>query len=258
MILRLDSKLIAWDIQSWKHITWKIKTEIRLVNDRRITGQYEGNKDYFEYNGVKSFKCMTVLKNKIAIGTDSEIIIITKDTLIKINSADLSNATSLAFDPKGENLFIGSSYGSLCRMSLTNFSIECNQYQTSRISNIALDNDGSYLASANFDGTIALWHIHIHDNWNTLLPLRLIAPIDYNSTLKEANSVYCAVFNTNSEYLLAGYKSGKILKWPVSMDKLAELICTKADTTLNATILKKYINKEATINEVLKYECKKH
>ena len=197
---------------------------------------------------------MTVLKNKIAIGTDSGIVIITNDTLIKINSTDLSASTSLAFDPKGENLYIGGIYGSLCRMSLTNFATECNQYQSSRISDIALNNDGTYLASTNFDGTIALWHIHTHDNWNTLIPLRLIAPIDYN--LREANSVYCAAFNKNSEYFLAGYRNGNILKWPVNMNKLAELICSKADTILNSTILKTYINNDATINEIMQYRCK--
>ncbi len=256
LLLQLQYKIIGWEVNTWKPISWKQKIQVESDNGNLKTSVNHGvwgDKDHFEYAG-KEFSCMTVFQNKIALGIDSGVILINRDSLFKIKSNDVDKTSSIEFDPAGKYLFIGDNSGTLCRMSLADFSTENNQYQTTRISDITFNSDGNYMASSSFDGSTAIWDMK--NNWSSLTPLVLLAP-GQKSFIEDINksSVYCVAFSNYSDYVLAGYFNGKILKWPVNMDILADLICRHANASLNTINLKKVIKREVDFKKIIKYSC---
>jgi WD40 repeat protein len=255
LLLRLQFKIIGWEVNTWKPISWKQKIQVESDNGKlkaSVNHGLLGDKDYFEYEG-KEFSCMTVFQNKIVLGIDSGVIIINRDSLFKIKSNDVDKTSSIEFDPAGKYLFIGDNSGTLCRMSLADFSTENNQYQTARISDITFNNDGNFMASSSFDGSTAIWDMK--NNWSSLTPLVLLPPGQKSFIEDNKSSVYCVAFSNHSDYVLAGYFNGKILKWPVNMDILADLICSHANASLNTSNLKKVIKREVDFKKIIKYSC---
>lgn len=255
LILRLQSKIIGWEINSWKPISWKQKIRVEVNNGNQEAAVNEGvseSKDYFDYGGIE-FSSMSVFRDKIALGIDSGVILITKDSVFKIKSNDVDKTSSIEFDPAGEHLFIGDNPGTLCRMSLADFSTENNQYQTARITDITFSSNGNFMASSSFDGSTAIWDMN--NNWSSLTPLILLPPGEKSFIEDITSSAYCVAFSKTNDYVLTGYFNGKILKWPVNMDILADLICSHANASLNTSVLKKVIKRDDDLKKIIKYSC---
>ncbi|MDQ6761026.1 MAG: AAA family ATPase [Bacteroidota bacterium] len=247
LILRLDSKIIRWDINSWKPVAWKQKIQIEVNNEKEIKRiDHEQNAMDFKYEGISEFNCMSVFKNKIALGIDSGVIVITKDSIIRINSNDFGPTSAVTFDPSGNYLFIGNTNGTVYKLSLSSYSTELSQYQTARISGITFSSNGKYMASASSDHTTAIWNLE--KSWNSSAPL-LLLPSGSKAP------VYCVTFSNNNDYILAGYQGGKIFKWPVNMEILSGLICAKVNRDLDTAILKRYVKREFNLKEIEKYNC---
>ena len=251
LILRLDSAIIGWEVSSWKKISWNQKLQIE-VNNRKMNPATnrtfsEDDETFRTENNTGKFSCVAVFRNKIAIGADSAIIVIEKDSVLKIKSNDIGSPTSIEFDPSGKYLFIGNTLGTLCRMSLTDFSTEINQFQTARITDIVFSRDGNYMASSSYDRTVGVWNLS--KNWSSSSPLLFPSPYDIET------NIYCVAFNDNSQYVLPGYWNGKILKWPVNPDILADLICRNVNSGLNTVVIKKVMTQDFDIKKFEKHNC---
>ncbi|HEV8273771.1 MAG TPA: hypothetical protein VGQ04_20805 [Chitinophagaceae bacterium] len=250
LILRLDSAIIGWEVNSWKKISWNQKVQIEVNNKKQKPQKnkmvFEENSNFESNSNTGKFSSVAVFKDKIAIGADSAIILISNDSVFKIKSNDIGSPTSIEFDPSGKYLFIGNTLGTLCRMSLADFSTEFNQFQTARIIDIVFSTDGNYMASASYDRTIGIWNMK--NNWNSLTPL-LFLPPDITT------NIYCVAFSDSSDYALSGYWNGKIFKWPVNTDVLADLICSNATSGLDTSMIKKIMKQDFDIKKFEKDTC---
>jgi len=250
LILRLDSAIIGWEVNSWKKKSWNQKIQIEVNNKtqkrQKNTTPLEENSNFESNSSTGKFSSIAVFKNKIAIGADSAIILISTDSVFKIKSDDIGSPTSIEFDPSGKYLFIGNTTGTLCRMSLADFSTEFNQFQTARITDIVFSRNGNYMASASYDQTIGVWDIK--NNWNSLTPSLFPSP-DIQT------NIYCVAFSDSSDYVLSGYWNGKILKWPVNPDILAHLICSNVNSRLDTGVTKKVMKQDFNIKEFEKDTC---
>ena len=250
LILRLDSAIIGWVVNSWKKILWDQKVKIEIVNKnqeppKNKTG-LKGDGEFRTESNTGKFSCIAAFKDMVAIGTDSAIFVINKDSVFKIKSNDIGSPTSIEFDPSGQYLFIGNTLGTLCRMSMTDFSTELNQFQTARITDIVFSRDGNYMASTSYDHTVGIWDLT--RNWNSLTPL-LFRPPDIET------NIYCVAFTDSSQYVLSGYWNGKILKWPVNPDILADLICSKVTSGLDTSVIKKVMKQDFDIKKFGNHGC---
>ncbi len=247
LIVKLDSSIKGWMVNSWSRVLWTKRTEV--VWDNKIVNGNDPilwNKNYLSY-AQNAFNCIAVLKNKIAVAIDSAVLLISPDSVIKIKSNDLGVISSVVFDVKGNYLYIGNIFGVICRMSLTDYKLELSQYQSARIYDIICNSDG-YVASASTDGSVVI--IDTKNDWNaTNLQLSL-------TTSSLAGSAYSLSFNMDHQYVLTGYADGSILKWPISSNKLANLICQNVTSTkLDTTIWNKYLSSNIPIEEMKKYNC---
>ena len=251
LILRLDSAIIDWGINSWKKNSWNQKVQIEVDNKKQMPPKnitaFEGNVNFESGSNTGKFSSVAVFKDKIAIGADSVIILINKDSVFKIKSNDIGSPTAIEFDPSGKYLFIGNTLGTLYRMSLADFSTEFNQFQTARITDIVFSKDGNYMASASYDHTIGVWNMN--NNWNSLTPLLFLSP-------DILTNIYCVAFSDKNEYALSGYWNGKILKWPVNPDILADLICGNVTSGLDTGVIKKVMKQDFDIKKFDKYNCR--
>jgi WD40 repeat protein len=250
LILRLDSAIIGWEVNSWKKNSWNQKIQIEVNNKshrpQKSKMALEETSNFESNSSTGKFSSIAVFKNKIAIGADSVIILISSDSVFKIKSDDIGSPTSIEFDPSSKYLFIGNTTGTLCRMSLADFSTEFNQFQTARITDIVFSRNGNYMASASYDQTIGVWDIK--NNWNSLTPSLFPSP-DIQT------NIYCVAFSDSSDYVLSGYWNGKILKWPVNPDILAHLICSNVNSRLDTAVTKKVMKQDFNIKEFEKDTC---
>ncbi len=249
LILRLDSSIMEWEVNSTQPIIWNKRKEVTLVKTEAITASntIEWNKTYLEYQPKVAFNCLSAFKDKIAVGMDSSLILIIKDSLIKIKSNDLGITSSITFDPGSNYLYIGNNIGSICRMSLHNYQMEFNQNQSTRIYNIVCSSDGIYVASASLDGSVVI--CNTQKEWGSLNVLRLFL------SKTEANA-YGLAFGKSNEYILAGYSNGHVYKWPVSSQILAQLICQNVtNASFDTTIWRKYLSSYISFRKMKNYEC---
>ncbi|MEP6748234.1 MAG: hypothetical protein ABJB86_10950, partial [Bacteroidota bacterium] len=253
LMVSLGSTLAALNIYTHQSIARNNAAKVYMLNRKRLAGNINASENYFETTMGKSLS-MAVSKDKIALGMDSGLILITKDTVSVFTSSDVQYPTSLAFDPQLRYLFIGTRDGSVHRMKLSNTLSNSSQYQVSRITDMNFSPDGTYMASASFDGSVAVWTVDA--DWNVVTPLRIFPPKEYLYFLGDINAAYSISFEKNNQYFLAGYANGGILKWPVSTEVLSNLICAKTDSSFNAAFLSKYILRKETVDELISYKCK--
>jgi hypothetical protein len=250
LLLRQDSVIIGWETKSWKKISWNQRAQIKIQNKKQDPPinktDLNSNDEFRSEISTGNFSSIATFKDKIAIGADSAIIIINKDTVFKIQSSDIGSPTAIEFDPSGNYLFIGNTFGTLCRMSMTDFSTDFNQRQAARITDIKFSNDGTYIATASFDRTVGVWDMK--SNWTSLTPLLFPSPAIQSY-------IYCVAFDDKNEYVLAGYGDGKIRKWPVNADLLADFICNNVNMALDTTAIRKVMKQDFDIKKFEENPC---
>jgi len=247
LILRLDASIMGWEINGWKPAPWSKRIEVTYEKAQTVKGDDPilWDRNYLAYKFRNSFNCIAVFKDRIALGLDSCLVLIAKDSLTKIKSEDIGITTSVAFDPSGKYLFIGDVLGRVCRMSLSNYSTQCNLYQSGRIKDIACSSDGNYVASTSWDGGIGIWDAK--KDWSTLAPL-LISPPYVNSRLNFVS------FSEDNKNIFVITSDGNIWKLPVNIQTLSDLICQNV-TKVDTTVWKQYSGGE-DISILSRYKCK--
>jgi WD40 repeat protein len=166
--------------------------------------------------------------------------------------------SSIQFDIHGNYLYIGSeieieknSVYELCKVKLTDFSLDINQNQNNTIVNIVCSDDGNFIATASRDGSVGIYNPNDDEEWKYSTPLILHLP-DSCSVTRNASGV---AFSDDHKYVLVGYNNGEIYKWPLSADILANLICERSSATSDS-VWGKYIDKKNSPIELNRYNCK--
>jgi hypothetical protein len=62
-------------------------------------------------------------------------------------------------------------------------------------------------------------------------------------------------FDDKNEYVLAGYWNGKLRKWPVNADILADFICNNVNTTWDTSNVKKVLKQDFDIKKFEQNPC---
>jgi WD40 repeat protein len=252
LVLQTDGGLIAWDAGSFYKQTfnWKPRSQFEITNGKKnkLTDSIDWNKNIFKMPGV-NINCMAVHRDKIAIGSDSCIVLITKDSLIKFIDAALGSTSSIQFDNQDNYLYIGNNFGYLFRISLPDYKMESNWNQSGRITSIVCSPNDSNLACASFDGRAAIYTSNIiGGKWKDAKPLLLSPATRCNSPI-----CYSVNFSTDNNYLLAGYEDGSIFKWPVKPEMLSALICdlvSRENVSLDSIMIKYNIDRKFALEEV--------
>jgi WD40 repeat protein len=179
------SKRVQIEIQNRKQESAKEKTGSK--NDREFRSETNTGK----------FRSIAAFQDKIAIGADSAIIVVSKDTIFRIKSDDIGSVTSIEFDPSGQLFVYCNTFGTLCRISMTDFSTDFNHTPGSEDNGYRIQQrTDPILATASYDNTVGVWDMK--SNWTSLTPLLFPSPyIQTNS--------YCLPFDDKNEYVLAGY-----------------------------------------------------
>jgi hypothetical protein len=126
-----DSAIVGWKINSsGEDLLWSKRVQIEIQNRKQESAKEKtGSKNDREFRSETNtgkFRSIAAFQDKIAIGADSAIIVVSKDTIFRIKSDDIGSVTSIEFDPSGNYLFIGNTFGTLCRISMTDFSTDFN------------------------------------------------------------------------------------------------------------------------------------
>ena len=252
-----DSALTGWNSNNhYDYLKWKEKKQFNYVGGKYVPSdsihqnqQVHWNANYFSMPGEK-FNCMTVMKDIIAIGIDSGVVLIKKDSLIKIKLPGIGISTSIQFDLSGNYLYIGSEGGKFSKVKMTDFTVEINQNQAQRIFSIVFSNNDKLLATTSWDGTVGIYDLNKQEEWKYATALILSLP-DACSAKRFPVSI---AFTNDGKYLLAGYNNGEIYKWPVSADFLSELICSKISAGSDTT-WQNYIDKKSLPAELKNLNC---
>lgn len=101
---------------------------------------------------------------------------------------------------------------------------------TARINSLKFSNNSQYLASGSNDGAVLMWNTA---DFN-MAPYRLT---DNNDWVTEIKFI-------GNNYLLAAYKDGKIRKWPVKIEELAQNVKDKITRNFTVAEWEQYVAKD--------------
>ncbi|MGE0077204.1 MAG: hypothetical protein AB7S48_05010 [Bacteroidales bacterium] len=102
---------------------------------------------------------------------------------------------------------------------------------TAKISTITFSNDGEYMASASYDGSVRLWNVN---DLNTL-------PIVLNDHSTWATFV---IFSNDNQFVFTGDKVGNIRKYPLNINNLIEGYCDYLKRDLTEEEWKNYVGED--------------
>ncbi|HRH48659.1 MAG TPA: WD40 repeat domain-containing protein [Panacibacter sp.] len=252
-----DSAIIGWNAgDHYSALKWKEKKQFNYVDGKYLpfkpvsqNQQILWNANFLSVPGVK-FNCMAEIKNMIAIGIDSGLILIKKDSLIKIKLPGIGESYSIKFDLSGSYIYIGSMEGKLSKVRLADFTVETNQNQAQRIFSIICSRDGKLLATASQDRSVQINDLNKQEDWQYTTPEILTLP----DICSAPTYPVTMAFTSDNKYLLAGYHNGEIYKWPVSADIVADLICSKISPGTYTTWQQFVDTKNAPV-ELNKFSC---
>ncbi len=257
LVLQTDEGITIWDAAaSYKQVlNWKQRNKFKIMDGAKsiLADTIVWDEKVLKMPGMQ-FNCLATYSDKIAIGSDSCFVMVSKDSIIKFTNTALGTVSSILFDNKGDYLYIGNGVGTIFRVSLSDYTIEKNWNQSGRINGLAYSTNGEYLASGSFDGTVAIYTGNIKSlEWKNAKPLIL--------PLSTRDPIYCFSidFSTDNNYLLAGYTDGSIQKWPIKTDMLSALICDSVsgqNLSLDSILTKYGISRKFISEEQNKYDCK--
>ncbi len=182
--------------------------------------------DYVNSSSLKKFDDRYTA---IALSSNGNIVVggNEKGEIIVWNSKNFGNSVavidmvsspiySIEFSPDNKQIAVGNEDGNVYigEIDINGVSFQdILSGQGSRINQIRFSNDGTLMATASLDGTVQLWLLERMDK---MLPIGYRDHKDY---------VWSIEFSPDSNYLLAGTKSGILKKWPTKPDILASELC---------------------------------
>ena len=227
LLMLTDSALAGWD-SKFSVLKWKERKQLEYAGGKFISlnanpgyPKMQGNANSFSIPGLK-FNCMSVHRDLIAVGFNAGLLLINKDSLIKIKLANIGNPVSVQFNSRGNYLFIGGDNGRLAKLNLSDFSIEINRNHTDQILTIICSKNDGYVVTASRDGSIMIYEPIKETEWKYSTPLILKLPKPCRDEWEP--SPISLAFSDDQQFILAGYNNGAIYKWPVSVDRLSDLI----------------------------------
>ncbi len=136
---------------------------------------------------------------------------------VKISSGDFF----IAFGGEDENVYLWSVQNNKIFRTLRG--------HTSRINAIEFSHDGNFLATAGFDNKVQLWNMF---NLNNL-------PVVMNDNF----SAYAwdVAFSENDEYLIVGTQNGKVKKWALNAEQMADEMCEHIQRNMTMEEWERYV-----------------
>jgi len=230
-IVRQRESIVGWDSIHGAPFKWHKRSEQNYYNEVQNDTAINVNWDQPELTipGIK-FYCSAVSNSdsSLAIGIDSGLIVLNKEKLIQLKYADVGRISAIKYHPSGEYLILGNYLGEIFHISMKDYRLTSHFPHTRKITDIAFNTDGTMLATASNDGQIVIWDTK---NWNSEYYNWLPLNPRNTWTSRSLGTVNCISFTPDGDYVLAGYGDGTLLRWPVSMNMLADLICESAGET---------------------------
>ncbi|MEN8250670.1 MAG: hypothetical protein ABFS32_17180 [Bacteroidota bacterium] len=161
---------------------------------------------------------------QITIKDMTEKILASTERTNRINSLDITH--------DGKWVAFGGASGYLNLFDVDKGEILDDFYgHTSRINDIAFSNNSKRLATASWDGTVQMWNMENIDD------------LPYYMTDHGEDWAWDVSFSPDDEYLLVG-TNGKIKKWAVDNDTMAEQICQYVERNMTKEEWDRYVSEE--------------
>lgn len=195
-----------------------------------------------EYWGFNKEGLVLNVKNLDPFESDVYVVKFTEDgkgaSLDKLEAGaindyeDIARINALKISKNGKYLTLGDIDGSVLvwDFSAKEFFARLTGH-TARINYIEFDDSVNYMASASNDGKVILWNT---EDFN-LAPLILTDNEAWVMTLK---------FSASGKELFAGYRDGKLRKWPTSIEPLAKNVRNKINRNLSIEEWQQYVAKD--------------
>lgn len=203
-------------------------------------------------NGDHSSKSVTFLNENELMVAHKESVLrwnLSHENPLKFYYTGDTTITAVKYNYIKDSLIVGNIRGEVFTVSVRDSSYTSKKHlaHAGTINDIAFSPDGKWIATSGDDNMVVIWD---SKNWNAL-------PIRTNTVMSTdfgyPNSVS---FTLDSNYLLVGYENeGTILKWPVSLDMIEQLICEETGYNLTDDDWKK-IDKENLIIYHEGYDCR--
>jgi WD40 repeat protein len=146
---------------------------------------------------------------------------------------------SIAFNPACDILAAGNTRGDVNIIELSImpwlvFTQLRGHNADANINDVAFSEDGAYLASGGFDGTILLWDMNNADN--------------HPMVFRDNNThVWSLAFSHDSEYLYAGCEDGSIKVWPTRTELMSSQLTGKLTRNMTREEWLRYASLEGNI-----------
>jgi len=166
---------------------------------------------------------------QIALGSVSgKVILITLENInneIQIKGTSGSPVYALKYNPDGTMLAVGDDEGTVSLFDLSNGDNRVEQVpllagHLSRVSVVDFSDDGFFLASGSFDGSVQVW---VMDNLSEL-------PMVFSDN---GSKVWSIAFSPDGETLVAGTEDSKIKIWPTNPEEIANQMCNLIERNLS-------------------------
>lgn len=206
-----------------------------------LTNSYKnrGREIYKSESRINAVKYCSAENNVFVANLDGSIVELSnvlsnKPTARQIVSVPQSNWGDLAYNSQRNILVagLGNNQGTIYMWDLkSGQQPRILRGHTAKISAITFTNDGQYMASSSYDGSVRLWNVQ---DLNTL-------PIVLNDHSTWATYV---VFSTDGRFVFTGDKVGNIRKYPMNVDYLIEGYCDYLKRSLTEEEWKNYVGED--------------
>ncbi len=262
LVLNQRESLVIWEPPYDMPLSWNVREALVWDDSTKIKTKYDAALLQWGEETLKKpksgdilpfldvYSCFSIAQNgTIAIGTYGGMVLLNEDAYLKLWFKDIGTVSAVRFHTSGQSLILGNEKGEVFEMFLNNeqdYSLQKHQYQTEKIVDITYHPNDTLVGTASDDGTVVIWNRFDGSSQPAL-----------NSILvgyKNLGAVNNVNFTPDGDYILAGYSNGTILKWPIYIDKLANLICEEVDVKIDMEEWEEILDGR-NIN-VADYQCK--
>lgn len=157
-----------------------------------------------------------------------------------------STVSAIQYLPTNDSLIIGNRRGEIYMAAIENGMPDTRKHlaHTSVVTDISVSDDGKWIATSSSDNTIVVWD---RKTWRPM-------PITTNVLNTSHGFINGVSFSPEGKFLLAGYEDGTVLRWPISLEILDQLICEEINQNLSDNDWTEYA-KNLIVNQD-EYNCR--
>ncbi len=216
----------------------QIKNSLDLKETYRCNDYYIGLSQTGIIHKIKSFEPLVSESYRVIYSIDGK-----SGSMVgfdKKPNDENASITALAVSKDEKYIAFGDYNGNILVFDNKNYTFTNRlSGQTARINNLQFDNNSEFLASASNDGSILIWLV---SDFNQ-------AP--YKLTDNEA-WVILVKFVNNGADLMATYSDGKIRKWPVNYENMANEVKKKISRNFTKAEWQQYVAKDIPYEKTIK------